>query len=81
MTTQAVLLNTVGGEQLWPTEKDCKNITVSFDVEKGNRKAAEVRLAKSSAFCTTRYLYNCPIAKFDHFDSFDYKKDTIWQDW
>jgi len=65
---QAVLLDVVTGEKLWPKSAKSKSIKVGFEFEEHGQKAAVERLAASCAHCTIRYFYDCPKDKFKIFD-------------
>lgn len=62
-------------KKVWPETEPAKLIRVGFDIEQGGYQAVTTRLAGSFAHCTTRYLYDCPVAKFKHFD------DASINDW
>lgn len=71
---KCVLLDAKTGDQLWPESGSFKDIKVGFDVEPRGRKAAVGRLANAVAHCITRYMYDCPKAKFDIFE----ERKTGW---
>jgi hypothetical protein len=54
----------INKNRLWPTDKNSKEITVSFEGEKGTVKSAVKMLSDSAAFCITRYFYNCKTERF-----------------
>ncbi len=74
----AALFDCDSGQQLWPQEQQGKVIRVAFDLEQGDYDAASNRLARAFAHCITRYLYDCPVAKFKIFED---KSGTGWEDW
>jgi hypothetical protein len=78
LTGKAQLIEVYSGNILWPVSPDGKALRVEFDVEKGGYDAASIRLAKSFAHCVVRYLYNCPVAKFQIFDD---KSQSGWPQW
>jgi len=78
MSAQMVLFDTASGEKLWPEAAESKSIKVGFEVEPRGRKVAVKRLAAACAYCTTRYLYDCPRDKFKIFDD---RSNVDWQDW
>jgi hypothetical protein len=64
MASQYSLYDAKTGAKLSPDSSSGKNIMVGFEIEdKGKRMAIE-RLANSTAYCTVRYLYDCPKGKF-----------------
>lgn len=64
LVVRSILLDTTTGEKLWPESARGKTIKVGFDAERRGKLAAVARLATACAFCTTRYLYDCPKNKF-----------------
>jgi len=64
LDSRAILYDVQSGEKLWPKEEASKSIRVGFDCETGGLEKAISRLAVDSAFCLTRYLYDCPKAQF-----------------
>ncbi len=64
LDTRVILYDVQSGEKLWPKEEVSRSIRVGFDYEVGGMEKAISRLAVDSAFCTTRYLYDCPKAQF-----------------
>lgn len=64
LDTRAVLYDVQTGEKLWPTQETSKSVKVGFEIETGGMEMAISRLAVASAFCTTRYFYDCPKAQF-----------------
>lgn len=61
---RAVLLDTATGEKLWPKSARSKSIKVGFEIEDRGQDVATARLVAASAYCTVRYLYDCPKNKF-----------------
>ncbi len=78
LDSRAVLYDTQTGEKLWPIEEVSKIIQVGFEYETGGLEKAISRLAVTSAFCTTRYLYDCPKAQFRIADD---KTRIDWEGW
>jgi hypothetical protein len=78
LNTQTILLDTATGEKLWPKSVKSKSIKVGFEVEERGRELAVKRLVRACAYCTVRYLYNCPKDKFKIFDD---KSDVGWESW
>jgi hypothetical protein len=77
LAVQTVLFDAAGGNKLWPVSEKSKAVRVGFDVESGREKAL-TRLAGSAALCTTRYLFNCPVAYYKTFDDIS---GQAWQNW
>ncbi|UCE99823.1 MAG: hypothetical protein JSV82_01805 [Planctomycetota bacterium] len=75
---QAVLLDTAKEEKLWPQLAKSKSIEVGFEVESRGQEVAVGRLASACAFCTTRYLYNCPKKKFTIAED---RSTIAWKKW
>lgn len=75
---RVALIRTDDGVKVWPDSESGKVITVGFDVERGDYSTAVKRLANSFAYCTVRYLYNCPM---DEFKIFDDRSGEAWQRW
>lgn len=78
LSTQTLLIDTAAGEKLWPKAADSKTVRVGFEAEKGGREAAVRRLASACAYCTARYLYNCPKTKFNLPDD---RSGIAWESW
>jgi hypothetical protein len=78
LDTRAILYDTQTGERLWPKEEASKSIRVGFECETGGFDKAISRLAIDSAFCTTRYFYDCPKAQFRIADD---KTRIDWEGW
>jgi len=78
LSGRAVLLETKTGGQLWPTGGGSKIIKVGFDVENRSEDIAVKRLAMAFAYCTVRYLYDCPESEFKIFDD---RSGIQWQKW
>lgn len=66
--------------KVWPKEEKGKFIRVGFDVEQGGYSGVTRRLAGSFAHCTVRYLYDCPVANFKHFDDRTLNQLQQWDD-
>lgn len=64
LDTRAFLYDIQTGEKLWPKQETSKSVKVGFEIETGGMEIAISRLAVASAFCTTRYFYDCPKAQF-----------------
>jgi hypothetical protein len=75
---RAALFDAGSGQRLWPESEHGKLIRVAFDVEQGDYDEAVSRLSRAFAHCVTRYLYDCPVAKFKIFED---KSGTGWRDW
>ena len=78
LSGRAVLLETKTGGQLWPTGKASKSIKVGFEVENRSEDIAVKRLAMAFAYCTVRYLYDCPESEFKIFED---RSGIQWQKW
>jgi hypothetical protein len=74
----AALFDCASGKQLWPASQQGKIIRVGFDLEKSGYTAADNRLAAAFAHCVTRYLYDCPVAKFKIADD---RSGAGWENW
>lgn len=66
------------GRKLWPMEGEGRSVKVGFDGGENGQEAAVKRLVNACAYCTTRYLYNCPKYKFKIFDE---RSHSSWSDW
>ena len=64
LNTRVILYDAQTGEKLWPQQEASRSVRVSFDVETKGVEVAVSRLTAANAFCTTRYFYDCPKAKF-----------------
>ncbi len=78
LSTGVVLFDTHTGEKLWPQSGGSKNIKVGFEVETAGFEVAILRLARASAFCTTRYFYDCPKVGFKIPED---KTNEGWENW
>ena len=78
LDTRAILYDTQTGEKLWPKREDAKSIKVGFEAEGGGSEMAVSRLAVASAFCTTRYFYDCPKAVFRIAED---RTSVGWENW
>jgi hypothetical protein len=78
LACQTVLFDAATGEKLWPETEESKSIKVGFEVGSGDKELAVVRLSSGCAFCTVRYLYNCPKGRFRIADD---RSGTGWEDW
>jgi len=78
LSGRALLLETATGEKLWPVDAKSKSIKVGFDVENRGKDIAVKRLAMAFAYCTVRYLYDCPESEFKLFDD---RSGIQWQKW
>ena len=78
LDVQTVLLNVAADEKLWPESAESKSIRVGFEVEDRGRAVALARLATASAYCTVRYLYNCPKNKFRIAED---RSSVGWEGW
>jgi len=75
---RAGLIKSAGGEKLWPVAEAGKRIRVGFEVGSQSRELAVKRLAYSCAYCTVRYLYNCPKNQFRMADD---RSNVSWERW
>ncbi len=64
LDAQVMLFDSAANTKLWPVEGKTKIIKVGFDVEQGGRDIATSRLAAAAAYCTVRFLYDCPQDQF-----------------
>ena len=78
LSAQTVLFDTATGEKLWPESAKSKGIKVGFEVEEHGREVAIARLTSACAYCTTRYLYDCPKNKFKIAED---KSGIGWGNW
>ena len=78
LSVQSVLIETATGEKLWPKSAESGNIKVGFDAEHRGQEVAMARLVVACAYCTTRYLYDCPKKKFKIIED---KKRIDWESW
>lgn len=78
MVAQATLFKVADGTKLWPVSADNKVIKVGFDLESGGKEVAVIRLTNACAYCTVRYLFNCPVNQFKISDD---KSGMAWQKW
>jgi len=77
LNTRTILLDTANAEKLWPKSAESKSIKVGFELGERGREVAVKRLVRACAYCTVRYLYDCPKNKFKIFDD---KSDIGWGD-
>ncbi len=77
LNTRTILLDAATAEKLWPKSAESKSIKVGFEVGERGRESALKRLVRACAYCTVRYLYDCPRNKFKIFDD---KSDIGWGD-
>ncbi|MFA5239610.1 MAG: hypothetical protein WC476_07895 [Phycisphaerae bacterium] len=78
LSVQAAVLDTATGDKVWPGPEGDKSIKVSFETGERGADGAVNRLVNASAYCTTRYFYNCPKYLFKTFDE---RGDSGWEDW
>jgi len=78
LSGRALLVETREGRQLWPTGEASKIIKVGFDIEDRGEDIAVKGLAMAFAYCTVRYLYDCPE---DEFKIFEDRSGIQWQKW
>jgi hypothetical protein len=71
LSAQAAIFE-AGGEQVWPEDAAGKSIKVSFETGEKGQEAAVERLVSACAYCTSRYLYNCPKYTFKISDETKY---------
>ena len=79
MIVRTALFETATAAQVWPDSDGGKKIKVGFDSERRGREFAIRRLARACAYCTTRYLYNCPKEEFKRFDDKSSIKFQRWE--
>jgi len=77
LNTRTILLDAATAEKLWPKSAESKSIKVGFELGEHGREVALKRLVRACAYCTVRYLYDCPKNKFKIFDD---KSDIGWGD-
>jgi predicted small secreted protein len=65
MKTKSSLFS-INSEKLWPQDANeaGREITVGFESEKRTVKSAVEQLSAATAYCITRYLYDCKAIKF-----------------
>lgn len=78
LNTQAVLIETARGTKLWPKDARSKSIKVGFELEQRGQNVAVKRLAVASAYCTTRYFYDCQKKRFRIPDD---RSTVSWEGW
>jgi hypothetical protein len=78
LSIQSVLFETATGEKLWPKFAQSRSIKVGFDVESRGQDVAIARLIAACAYCTTRYLYDCPKEKFKIIED---RNRVDWENW
>jgi hypothetical protein len=78
LSSDVLLFDVEKNQKLWPQNEEAKSIKVGFEIESAGRESAIRRLARATAFCTTRHLYDCPIAKYKTLDD---RSAKLWQQW
>jgi len=78
LNAQVVLIDVPSGDKVWPESANSKAIKVGFEIEDRKREVAAARLVAALAYCTTRYLYDCPKAKFRIADD---RSSIGWESW
>jgi len=78
LNARSLLLDTAAGKRLWPESEGGKSIRVGFEIENRGWEFAVKRLTAACAYCTVRYLYDCPKNKFKIFDD---RSDISWESW
>ena len=78
LSTKSSLYSIANGNKLWPLSDENKSVKVGFESAGPGEEFAVKRLAAASAFCTSRYLYDCIKNQFKIFDE---RNDTVWQTW
>ena len=78
LSARAGLFDAWSGKKLWPESQESKLIKVGFEVEDKGKEAAIERLAFAGAYCTARYLYDCPENRFKISED---KSGIGWRDW
>jgi hypothetical protein len=78
LSTAASLFDVQTGEKVWPQSQGGKIVKVGFEIETKGAEVAVSRLTAASAFCTTRFLYDCPKARFGIAED---KTIAGWENW
>jgi hypothetical protein len=78
LNTQVALFEVSAGKKLWPESDASRKVRVGFEIEDKGWDVAVVRLAVTSAHCTTRYLYDC---KKKAFRISDDRSTVGWENW
>jgi len=78
LSARTGLFSAGSGKKLWPESQESKLIKVGFEVEDKGREAAIERLAFACAYCTVRYLHDCPANRFKIPDD---KSGMGWRNW
>lgn len=60
MTSRAMLIDSAADQVIWPMESQGHVTRVKVEVETKGQKSALDRLAKATAHCIVRNLYDCP---------------------
>ncbi|MFH1615268.1 MAG: hypothetical protein ABIG61_09320 [Planctomycetota bacterium] len=68
LNTRSFVFDVNSGLIVWPGSAEGKRISVGIESERGADDTAVRRLARSTAYCVVRYLYNCPKDKFRNSD-------------
>lgn len=63
MTTKSCLYD-IERKKIWPADESYKEITVSIEAEKGTVQTAVGKLSNATAFCISRYFYDCKTVRF-----------------
>lgn len=63
MTTKSCLYD-IEQKKIWPAEEASKEITVAIEAEKGTVETAVTQLSDATAFCVSRYFYDCKAIRF-----------------
>lgn len=78
LSVQTMLLDAVAGEKLWPESAKGKAVKVGFEFEDRGQNVAVARLTTACAYCTVRYLYDCPKNRFKIADD---RSGEAWEGW
>ncbi len=78
LATRSLLIRTSDEQVLWPLDKGGKIVRINVPFEKdGSEKTLNI-LARSTAHCITRYLYNCPGDEFrSGYEQTEYKLNEM----
>jgi len=78
MVVKATLFKAADGAKLWPAMENNKVSKVGFDLESKGKEFSALRLTNAAAYCTVRYLFDCPVNQFKIADD---KSGMAWQKW
>jgi len=63
MTTKSCLLD-AKDKKLWPEDEAYRSITVEIEDEKGTMETSVAKMSAATAYCITRYFYDCKTVRF-----------------